>query len=481
MKKNLFFFLLFWLGSVVVVNATPNYYLNNDDEFDIKDEIQELINPALARDELPNLVKDLLPVVVSIKSINLLKSELTKYNNDYFYYNEVKNINSVGSGFIISKDGYVLTNAHVVDGADEVVIYYKNKEYLAEFIGSDFTTDIAVLKINSSDVFPFIELKKGIKLRVGDNILIIGNPYDLGISVSYGIISALNRGIKNTDYNNLIQTDAAINRGNSGSPMFDLNGNVVGITSVIFSENGDNIGLGFAMPIDDIIEVVEMLKAHGYIQRGYLGINTIDIDSSILKMFNFKKTSGVMVLEVQKGSAAEKAGILPSDIIISLDNKPIQDSNQLNSLIRNFSVDYMTNILVSRNGAAVNLKIRTEEFPYSKYDALSDKIKNNSIEIFGMYLTAIDKNLINKLELYEYSQGLIVLDVRQKGIADINGIEKGDVILAANQAQLKTKQDFVKIINQMKINNNKDIVLIIRKAKIRKNVMIKLNFDTVNF
>jgi serine protease Do len=487
MKKSFVFFLLLIAGSVGISNATSIYYSDNENEIanirGTREEVQTYPIPSdLTRNELPNLIKNLLPVVVSIKSADLVKSELTRYNNDYFYYNEVKNINSMGSGFIISKDGYVLTNAHVVDGADEIVIHHKSKEYVAELIGSDSVTDIAVLKINSNEVFQFVELKKGTKLKIGESVVIIGNPYNLGVSASYGIISALNRGIKNTEYNNLIQTDAAINRGNSGSPMFDLNGNAVGITSVIFSESGDNIGLGFAIPVDDIVDVVEMLKVHGYIQRGYLGINTIDVDSNILKIFNSKKINGVMVLDVVRGSTAEKAGILPSDIIISLDNKQVKDSNQLTSMIRNFSVDYTTNMLVSRNDSTVNLKVRIEEFPYStKYDAFSEKLKNNSIEVFGMYLATIDKGLINRLELHSETQGLMVLDVRLKGIAEANGIEKGDIILVANQTQLKTKQDFIKVINQLKTKTNKNIVLIVKKPKIKRNTMIKLDFDAVNF
>jgi serine protease Do len=472
------------VGSIGFANTAPLYYLDNENEMVGMGETQEKVQTyplisALARNELPNLIKDLLPIVVSIKSVDLVKSELTRHNNDYFYYNEVKNVNSMGSGFIISKDGYVLTNAHVVDGADEIVIHHKNKEYIAEVIGSDSVTDIAVLKINSNEVFQFVELKKGAKLKIGESIVVIGNPYDLGVSASYGIISALNRGIKNTEYNNLIQTDAAINRGNSGSPMFDLDGNVVGITSVIFSESGDNIGLGFAIPVDDIVDVVEMLKVHGYIQRGYLGINTIDVDSNILKIFNSKKISGVMVLDVAKGSTAEKAGILPSDIIISLDNKQVRDSNQLTSMIRNFSVDYTTSVLVSRNGSTVNLKVHVEDS--TKYDAFSEKLKNNSVEIFGMYLAAIDKGLINKLELHDEARGLMVLDVRSKGIAEANGIEKGDIILVANQVQLKTKQDFIKVINQLKTKTNKNVLLIVKKPKIKRNTMIKLDFDTINF
>jgi serine protease Do len=465
------------LGGINFVDATSLYYYDSEAE-----EVgQDNPKSSSTREALPDLIKDLLPVVVSIKSVNLVKSELTKYDKDYIYYNEVKDVSSMGSGFIIGGDGYILTNAHVVDGADEIIVHYRNREYVAELIGSDFVTDVAVIKIVSSEALPFVELKKNVKSRVGENVVVIGNPYDLGVSVSYGIISALNRGIRNTEYNNLIQTDAAINRGNSGGPMFDLNCNVVGITSVIFSENGNNIGLGFAISTKDIVDVVEMLKAHGYVQRGHLGVEVVDIDSSILRIFNSKKTSGVMVLDVVKGSTAEKAGILPSDVIVSFDNKQVRDSNQLFSMIRGFGVDYTATMLVSRNGSTVTLRVRIEEFPYHKYDAYSERLRSNSMEVFGMYLTTIDKNLIQGMELHERARGLMVLDVKPKGIAEINDIEKGDIILTANQTQLKTKQDLIKVIEQLKSKINKDIVLIVKKSKTKRNMTMKLDFNMINF
>jgi serine protease Do len=350
-------------------------------------------------------------------------------------------------------------------------------------IGSDPVSDVAVLKISSKELLPFVELKKNIKPRIGENIMVIGNPYGLGVSVSYGIVSAVNRGIEGTEYSNLIQTDAAINKGNSGGAMFDLNGNVVGITSVIFSESGDNIGLGFAIPISDIIDVVEILKTNGYVERGYLAMNMLELDSVVLKTFNLKKTNGVLVVDVFPGSTAEKSGILPSDIIISIDNKSVRDLNHINSLLRNFSVGYVTNVLVFRNGETVNLKVKIEELPYFKYDVLSEKLKNNSVEIFDMYLAAIDKSLIDKLELHTGAKGLMVLDVKPNGLAELNGIDKGDIILTANQTQLRTKQDLLKVLEQVKTRpkDNRNIIFIVKKYKMRKNTVVRLNFNSINF
>ncbi|MDR2760431.1 MAG: trypsin-like peptidase domain-containing protein [Rickettsiales bacterium] len=433
------------------------------------------------RERLQDLVERLLPVVVPIKSASVVKSELTKYNNDYFYYNETKNIDSVGSGFLISDDGYILTNAHVVDSGDEIFVRYKNREYQTELIGSDPVSDIAVLKINSKEVFPHATLKNDVKLKIGENIVVIGNPYDLGVSVSYGIISALGRNIKGTEYNNLIQTDAAINRGNSGGPMFNLDGDVIGIASVIFSESGDNIGLGFAIPIGDVVNIVEMLKTRGYVQRGYIGIEAIDAGNDILRILGSKKQNGVLVLDVLRGSSAERGGLEVSDIILSFDNKQVKNLGHLNFLIRNSSVGHVASVLVLRNGAAINLKIKINEFSSFKYDKISEKIKNNSADIFDMYLTAIDNNLIEKFGLPEGSYGMMVLDARARGIAELNGIEKNDVVLTANQVKLKTREDLAKVINQAKQEREKNIVLIVKKSKMKKNVLLKLNFGADNF
>jgi serine protease Do len=444
-------------------------------------ETEKATSTVYTRENLSELIEKLLPVVVSVRASNIIKSELKRYNSNYFYYNEIKSVNSIGSGFFISQDGYLLTNAHVVEDSDEVSIQYKNKDYVAELVGSDKISDIAVLKINSNEIFPFIELKKDTNLRIGENIVVIGNPYDLGVSVSYGIVSALNRNIKGTEYGNLIQTDAAINRGNSGSPMFDLSGNVVGITSVIFSDNGDNIGLGFAIPIADIIHIVEMLKVHGYVQRGYLGLDMAEVDNGVLDALSSKRARGILVLDVFHGSAAERGGILPSDVIISYDNKQIKNLNHLNYLIRNSSVGSTANVLVLRNGTVVNLKLKVDEFPYFKYDASLERVKNNSMEAFDMYLTAIDDDLINDMELHKNTRGMAVLDVKSRGIADLNGIERGDIILTVNQTQLKTKQDLVKALASIKNKANKEAILIVKKFKTKKNVLLRLNLGVINF
>ena len=430
--------------------------------------------------KLSELVKKLLPAVVSIRTTNIVDTSLNSYDGRYYYYNQTDSISSIGSGFLISTDGYILTNTHVVENSDSIYVMYKDREYLAELVGSDTISDIAVLKIKSIEKLPYFELKDDIEINIGEEIIVIGNPYDLGVSVSSGIISAINRNIKGTEYNNLIQTDAAINKGNSGGPMFNLNGDVIGITSMIFSTEGNNIGLGFAIPIKNIMNIVERLKMYGYVQRGWLGVKAIEVDNSILKILNSKRQGGIFVKEVVKNSSAEKYGILPSDVIISYNNVQVKTVSQLNAMIRETSVDSEASVLILRKGELKRIKVRIKELP-SKFDLELEKIKGNSIDIFDMYLTSIDDNLIEKFELYSNLKGLFVLDVKAGGWADNNGIERGDIILTANQVQLKTKQDLIKIIQEAKLKNKKDILFIIRKTKNKENILLKLNLNFINY
>ena len=425
--------------------------------------------------DVASLTKKVIPSVVPIRTTKTIENSLSSDGNKYLYYKESSIENSIGSGFIISDDGYILTNTHVIEDGDRIFITYNNKEYEVELIGFDDITDIAVVKIkNYVENLPYLELKNNIKFNVGENVIVVGNPYGLGVSVSYGIISALNRSIKNTEYSNLIQTDATINKGNSGGPMFNLNGDVIGITSMIFSETGSNSGIGFAIPIKNVVDIVERLKIYGYVQRGWLGIKAVNVDANMAIILGIGNRTGVLITDIFKNSPAEKADLRYNDIIVSFDNKQVRTHTELTKMIRDSMIDGNIPISILRNGKIINKKIKIAELPLSVDDNIAN-IEVNSIDIFDMYLTEINKQIIDKFELYSSSQGLLVIDIKQNGKADKCKIEIGDIVLTANQQQLKNKNDLLNVVKQSKIQGKKKVLLLIKKTKERKNILVSVN------
>lgn len=462
------------ISNSIVLNDIINKEINKENEVITKNEENENISKILDK---------VLQSVAQVKAFKVNDESIIGNKNNYFDYKESMNLNSIGSAFIISDDGYLLTNNHVVDGADSIIIYLNNIEYKAELIGSDFYKDIALLKINSKQKLVPMKLIEDIKYNVGDKVLAIGNPYGLGISISSGIISALDRNIKDIELNNLIQIDALINKGNSGGPLIDYNGNIIGINTILYSNSKNNNGssLGFAIPINSTLETINKLKEFGYIQYGWLGISGNDINNDIFEILNSKRRTGVFVTNVNKNSPADKAGILVGDIIISYSGKHISTFNQLLSFIRATAVDSSVDVLVLRNGKYIKLKATIEDSPENnKYNVVNEKIKKNSVEFMDMIITKIDDNFVDKYEIYNHKNGMYVVDVKKNGLADYYNIEVGDIILTINQFQLKTKNDYDSAISNLKLNKNKNFFMIIKKKKDKKNIVLKLNFNLIN-
>lgn len=444
---------------------------------------------------IPDVYNRISQSVLQIKSFKINDMVINGNNGNYYSYKKSMELYSVGSGFVISEDGYILTNNHVIDGADEIMVYLKNIEYKAELIGSDFYQDVALLKINSRAKLTPLTLKEDIKYNVGEEIIAVGNPYGLGISVSSGIISAVNRSISEIDMNNLIQIDAIINRGNSGGPLFNCNGEVIGMNTILYfnninknnttldvngNKNNNDFGVGFAIPADVIMSIVDKIKEVGYIQKGWIGIKGQNIKSDILKIINSKKQSGVMVIDITSGSPANNAGILIGDVIISYNNTNIVDNNQLLHLIKNTDVDSTADVLVLRNGRYLRIKVKVADSPeINKYNEVDESIKTNSIEFMDIILTKIDENLVEKYKIYNNKYGMYVLKVKEKSIANYYGIEAGDVVLNVNQFSTNTKEDFLSAINNIKLSGKKEFFMILKKKNDKKNILLKLNTNLI--
>ena len=375
---------------------------------------------------------------------------------------------ALGSGFVISSDGYIVTNNHVIDKADEIVIeFFDGKELVAKLVGRDPKTDIAVLKVEASEPLPFVGFGDSDIARVGDWVMAIGNPLGQGFSVSAGIISARNRTLRSGPYDDFIQTDAAINRGNSGGPLFNMNGEVIGVNTAIISPNGGSIGLGFSMSSRVVGRVVKQLKEYGETRRGWLGVQIQDIDSDMAEALGLDEVSGALVSGVPEGPGAD-AGIQSGDVIISFDGVEVEDTRGLVTAVGNADVGKVVRVIIFRDGKTKTIKVtlgRREAAEKEKLVPVTkapEKIKET--EKFGMKLLTINSESRIKLNLPEDLEGVAVLDVSETSDAFEKGIRAGDVIVEAGRTKIADVNDISKIFEDAIEAGRKSILLLVLKG-----------------
>lgn len=398
------------------------------------------------------LVKKVRPAVVKVRSMSLRESSRSPFGDDMFerFFNRrpqsPQRVPSMGSGFFISEDGYIITNNHVVDKALSVTIRtIDNKKYKAKIVGTDPKTDIALLKVKGKN-FPFIRMGDSNTAEVGEWVLAIGNPLNQDLSVTAGIISAKGREMGLADYEDFLQTDAAINRGNSGGPLVNMNGEVIGITSAILSPTGGNIGLGFAIPSSMAKDVVKDLKEQGRVIRGYLGITMSYYDEEMAKDSELP-THGALVNSVEKDSPAEAAGMKRYDLIIKVDGKRITSATDLKIKIARTKPGDIVTLTLMRQEEEKIVKVKVAEAP----DTLtyrSSGTEDRSYDL-GMVLIKNTPAIAKEYEL-KTSKGVLVREVRRNGAAYKSGIRGGDVILEANRKEVNSVNEFRKIISAKK-------------------------------
>lgn len=422
--------------------------------------------------DFSEIVPKLLPTVVNVSTTkkNINKSsqdleEILKILPEGSMFQDLKDLleerkyseqesYSSGSGFIISEDGYIVTNNHVIDGADEIFISLQEGEKIeAKLIGADDKTDIALLKINIRQKLEFTKFGESSKSKIGEWVIAVGNPFGLGGSVSAGIISAHGRDINAGQINDFIQTDAAINKGNSGGPLFNVSGEVIGIATAIYSPSGGNIGIGFATPSDTAKDVVKELKKNGSIKRGYLGVSVQKITKEIAESINLKEVDGAMVVKVFEGSPADKGGILPGDIIFKFDGKEIVKMKELPMTVGKTKIGTKVEVGIIRLEKKKNVKIRIEEL---EEEGKKEKISEIDFNIFGMSLKEVDD---------KDTDGLLVENLKDNSIAKSKGIIKGDILLSINQVKLKSVKSLNKIVKKSQKNKKKGVFLIIKRGE----------------
>ncbi len=391
---------------------------------------------------------------------------------------------SLGSGFIISADGYIVTNNHVISAEGKgatvqsiTVTLIDRKEYVARLIGRDEASDLAVLKIDGVNL-PFVKFGDSTKARVGDWVIAIGNPFGIGSTVTAGIVSALHRSGMNSAYDRFIQTDAAINQGNSGGPMFDINGNVIGINSQIISPTGGSVGIGFAIPAEQAGPIVNSLKGGARVQRGYLGIGIQPLDEGIADSLGLPKNVGELVRSVEPGQGAAKAGILQGDVIIKVNNRAVTPDETLSYIVANVPVGTRVPIELIRDGKRMTVTALLAQRPTEEQLAAltsgnggDDSLVPNpgdapqaTQQTLGFATQALTPALIQRLNLPAGTKGVIVSNIDPSSDAAAKGIRPGDVIQSVNQRPVAAPAEVAALAKSARTAGRANVLLYVRRG-----------------
>ena len=373
--------------------------------------------------------------------------------------------NALGSGFVVSAEGLIVTNNHVIDGADEIEVeFFSGKRLPAKVVGKDDKTDIAVLKVESSEPLPFVKFGNSDTARVGDWVLALGNPLGQGFSASTGIVSARNRALSGT-YDDYIQTDAAINRGNSGGPLFDMNGEVIGVNTAILSPNGGSIGIGFSMASNVVEKVVQQLEQFGETRRGWLGVKIQPVTQDIADSLGLADAKGAMVTDVPTGPAAD-AGMKSGDIIVSFDNGKVEDPRDLVRRVADAPVGEAVQVEVLRNGKPETLSVTLGRRELAEGSSTSEvtSATEDATGLLGMTVAPITPEIAAELGVSRDMKGLVVQSVEPTGAAADKGLSAGDVITEVGQQPVETLSDLESRIKEARDAGRKSVLVLVRRA-----------------
>ncbi len=349
-----------------------------------------------------------------------------------------------GTGFIISKDGYILTNNHVVNDADRItVILADDRKFSAKVVGSDPKTEVALIKIEDPEELPFLELGDSDALEVGEWVLAAGNPFGLSQTVTAGIVSAKGRSeVGIAEYGNFIQTDAAINPGNSGGPLLDIDGKVVGINTAIYTRSGGYMGIGFAIPINQAIQIKDQLIQHGKISRSVLGVFIQDVDEELAKSFGLDEKAGILVSQIMEGSAAEEAGLKEGDIIVEMDGKKVGKVGAFRSRVAATPPNTKVKLKIFRNGKYKNVSAITKELEGGGVAASSEVL-----EKIGISVDDLDGEAARRLR-HEGETGVLVTEVEQNSPAWKAGMQPGQIITSVDRKPVETVEEFMNALSE---------------------------------
>jgi len=379
---------------------------------------------------------------------------------------------SQGSGFLISEEGHIMTNLHVVKGAKNLTVKLQDetdRQFTATYVGGDSYTDIAILKIENSpgEKFSFLELGNSDALEVGEWVIAIGSPFSLEASISTGIISAKGRqGLQITDYEDFIQTDAAINPGNSGGPLIDLNKKVVGMNTAIFSQSGGNMGIGFAIPSNILINTKEQIIENGFITRGFLGVSMQPIDKDLAEAFETNTTQGALIVDVVEGSPAEKGGLRQGDIIMKINESLVKNPGQLRKEILLLSPGTKVNLTINRNGKIMKIKVTLGTFGTNNLVSSATISKQ-----FGLTIDNLTQQNMQQYKLNQDDKGVVVIKVELGTPAERGGIKPGFLVMAVNHQRVSNVMEFNSALEN--VTSGDRVLLLIRQGPLMKFYTLK--------
>ena len=392
---------------------------------------------------------------------------------------------SLGSGFIIDTAGYIVTNNHVIDGADEISVTLQDNTTLkAKLVGKDERVDLALLKVESDKPLVAVPFGDSDGSRVGDWVLAIGNPFGLGGSVTAGIVSARGRDIRQGPYDDFIQTDAAINRGNSGGPLFNMDGQVIGINTAIYSPTGGSVGIGFSVPANLAKSVVSQLREFGHARRGWLGVRIQQVTPDIAEGIGLKDTQGAMVAGVNEGGPADQAKLKNGDVILRFNNQDVKEMKNLPRIVAETQIGKEVPVVVWRDGKQVTLQASVGELPDDAQQASNDQpnkapAPSRTAEIAGLgaRLSPLTDELRDKFKIGADQKGVVVTDVTQDGSAAGRGLKAGDVIVEVQQEPVTTPADVQERMDKYRKLNRKTVLMLIQSGDGLRWVPLPLALD----
>ncbi len=370
----------------------------------------------------------------------------------------------VGSGFIVTPDGYIVTNHHVIEGAEEVnVVLNDGRRLTADLRGVDPKTDLALLKVETDEALPFVTFGNSDAARAGDWVLAIGNPFGLGGSVTSGIISARGRDIQSGPYDDYLQIDAPINRGNSGGPLFDLSGQVIGVNTAIYSPTGGNVGIGFAVPAAQAKPVIEQLMAKGHVERGWLGVQIQTVTDDLAKSLDLPRAEGALVGEVTPDSPAARAGIRVGDVILSFNKQQISELKDLPRLVADTDPGAKTPLSVWRDGKRKDLHAIIERTPGAKVTLAGSTHEASNQARLGLAVAPITPELRESFKIGGDVRGTLVVKVKSGSAAERRGLKPGDVIMQAGRTPVATPADLATVVQEAAAADQKNVLLLVNR------------------
>jgi len=448
-----------------------------------------------APDGFADLVDRLIPAVVNISTTQTVKgqqppgvempqfppgSPFEEFFKEFFDRQQreqrSRKVTSLGSGFIVDSAGYIVTNNHVISDADEITVILQddqNTNLKAKVVGRDSKTDLALLKVEAGHSLPFVKWGESDKARVGDWVVAIGNPFGLGGTVTAGIVSARARELNSGPYDDFLQTDAAINKGNSGGPMFNMGGEVIGVNSAIYSPTGGSVGIGFAIPSSLAQPVIEQLRKFGHTKRGWLGVRIQTVTEEIAESMGLSKPTGALVASVTSGGPAEAAGLQAGDVILKFDAKEVADMRHLPRIVAETEIGKTVPVEVWRKGKRLDLQAKVGELEETEQQAAApapEKEKSTAptqaqkVDSLGLSLAPISQELRDQYEIGAEVKGVVVTATQDGGGAAEKGIKPGDVIVEVGQEEVTTPGQVASMVDKAKQAGRKSVLLLVERA-----------------